>query len=101
MIEEEAIGLGLAGRGEGSTSSGGVARYDRATGTVKKYKVPAVINKILRAGDTLYLATTNGIYLLLVQHDKGDKLVHLDYTLNIDGSYSLRSKLFRLLIHDL
>ncbi len=101
LVEEEAIWMGLAGRGEGSTSSGGVARYDRATGTVKKYKVPAVINKILRAGDALYLATTNGIYLVLVQNDKGYKLVHLEYTLNIDGSYSLRSKLFRLLIHDL
>ena len=92
LVEQEAIWMGLAWRGEGSTSSGGLARYDRATGTVKKYKVPAVINKILRAGDTLYLATTNGIYLLLVHHDKGDKLVHLEYTLNIDGSYSLRSK---------
>ena len=92
LVEQEAIWMGLAGRGEGSTSSGGLARYDRATGTVKKYKVPAVINKILRTGDTLYLATTNGIYLVPVQHDKGDKLVHLEYTLNIDGRYSLRSK---------
>ncbi|MCJ7502401.1 MAG: hypothetical protein MUP80_05010 [Acidobacteriia bacterium] len=87
LVEDRYIWLGLFRRPEGAPYSGGLARFDRKHGAFRVIAIPAIVNKILRVGEVLYLATTEGIYFI-----RGDKLTHLDFVLDVNGTYSLEAK---------
>ena len=87
LVENRYIWLGLVRRPEGAPYPGGLARYDRQQGTFRIIKIPAIVNKILRVGEVLYLPTTEGIYFL-----KGDELTHLDFVVDVNGKYALEAK---------
>jgi hypothetical protein len=87
LVEDRYIWLGLFRRPEGAPYPGGLARFDRKQGVFRIIEIPAIVNKILRVGEVLYLATTEGIYFI-----RGDKLTHLDFVLDVDGRYSLEAK---------
>jgi hypothetical protein len=63
LLEGDDIWVGLVCRPEGAPIGGGLLRYNRVTGEGQRYEFPGVISSIDRAGDTLYLATSIGLYL--------------------------------------
>lgn len=87
LVEDRSIWLGLVLRPEGAPYPGGLARFDRRQGTFQIIEVPAIVNKILRVGEVLYLATAEGIYFL-----KGEELTHLDFVVDVNGKYALVAK---------
>ncbi len=64
LVEKESIWIGLAERPEGALRSGGILRYDRATGQFSRVDIPAVVQCIDRFGDALYVGTSGAIYVL-------------------------------------
>lgn len=74
------IWLGLASYGEGRTAAGGLLRYEPPTGAVRRYPIPQVITAIHRLGNSLYLGTSNGIFIL-----KGDTLRRLVFEIDVNG----------------
>jgi hypothetical protein len=64
LVEKESIWIGLAERPEGAPRSGGIVRYDRATGQFSRVDIPAVVHCIDRFGDALYVGTSGAIYVL-------------------------------------
>jgi len=87
FVEDRYIWLGLLRRPEGAPFPGGLARFDRQQGTFRIIEIPAIVNKILRVGEVLYLATSEGIYFI-----RGEKLTQLDFVLDVKGGYSLEAK---------
>ncbi len=87
LVEGRYIWLGLFRRPEGAPYPGGLARFDRQQGTFRIIEVPAIVNKILRIGEVLYLATSEGVYFI-----RGDILTHLDFVLDVNGRNSLEAK---------
>jgi hypothetical protein len=62
---------------------GGLARIARRSGKVRKYDVPAIITRIVRWKGSIYLGSSEGIFV-----SSGDKLEHLDFQPDIDGRFS-------------
>ncbi len=87
LVEDRHIWLGLFGRPEGAPYPGGLARFDRQQGTFRVIEIPPIVNKIMRVGEVLYLATAEGIYFL-----RSDELTHLDFVVDVKGKYSLEVK---------
>ena len=61
LVEPRTVWLGLVHYGEGWTFSGGLLEWDRATATAQRIPLKASINQIMRWGNTLYLATGDGV----------------------------------------
>ncbi len=74
-----------AGYREGGTEAGGLLRYGKADGTMKRYEVPAVIHAIRRAGDHLYLGASDGLYVL-----GGEGLTRVELVPDLSGRYFAR-----------
>ena len=51
-------------RPEGANFGGGLLRYNIPTGAVTAFPITDVILTIVRAGDSIYCATTHGVYAL-------------------------------------
>ena len=82
LLEEDAIWLGLVNRPEGADRAGGVARYDREGAVFTHYDIPAVVRQVRRFGDTLFVATDDGVYAL-----NRDGLRHIALDFNVEGRY--------------
>jgi len=64
LVEPEAVWIGLTFRGEYGNTSGGLLRFDRATGTCTKLALRDHIYEIARVGNSLLLATDFGAAVL-------------------------------------
>ena len=64
LVEPEAVWIGLTFRSEYRDISGGLLRFDRATGTCTKLALPDLIYEITRVGNSLVLATDFGAAVL-------------------------------------
>ena len=70
-VEDSRVWIGLAHYPEGSSSSGGLLRYDRKTGETRIFPIEYVITDILGHNGLIYLAVENGqVYKL-----KNDSIV--------------------------
>jgi hypothetical protein len=78
--------MGLMVRPEGALVPGGLARIPLEGGSIRKYRIPAVIHRIQKFGGALYLATSEGIFII----DRTN-LVHVNLDPDRNGEYSLRS----------
>lgn len=52
-----------------------------------RYRVPAIVNVIRRAGDDLYLGTSDGLYIL-----RNEALTRVAFVLDASGRYSVRAE---------
>src|SRR5262249_2131613 len=64
LVEPDAVWIGLVRYPEGETVSGGLIRYDFSTRKVTRYRVPDIPFTILRQNDSLFIGTSNGLYIL-------------------------------------
>ncbi len=88
LIEERNVWLGLELQGEWGNHPGGLLRYGRYSGWVDQFDVgvqssdfdEAIILQIKRWRGSLYLATTNGLYIL-----KDNRLTHHVFEPALDG----------------
>lgn len=87
LVEQDAIWLGLVRRPEGDLYPGGLVRFDRKTGTFVKFDVPAVINKIVRAEEAIYLGTSARIFGLV-----GGEIIQWEFEPDVNGKYAFKSK---------
>jgi hypothetical protein len=86
LVEGSDLWMGLIVRPEGAVDPGGLARIPLEGGPIRKYRVPAVIHRILKFRGALYLATSEGIFIV----DRNN-LVHVNLDPDRNGEYSLRS----------
>lgn len=63
-IGQGEVWLGLYHCGEGTSSSGGIARYQFASKSWTRYEVPEIANAIYPADGRIYAGTTEGILVL-------------------------------------
>lgn len=84
-VDNRFIWLGVVGHPEGSSYAGGLVRYDRITGTARRYAVPTIVNAIHRFRNHLYLGTRDGIYILA-----DDRISHVGFELDVGRRYHLR-----------
>ena len=64
VVEGDTLWAGLVTHPEGADRAGGLIRHNLKSGVTRKYRVDEVIYRIQRVGDSLYLNTSNGIYVL-------------------------------------
>lgn len=81
LIERDAIWLALVHRGEYGDNSGGVLRWDRGSGKVTRFAMPAVTSVITRYRNKLYFATSDGIAALA-----GSRLRNFFVDYGLDGT---------------
>lgn len=84
-VEPNAIWLGLVMVREGSNLAGGLLRYDRRSGKIVRYFIPALVNVIRRLGNSLYLGTSEGIYVVV-----DSRVEHLRFEIDPGGGYRIR-----------
>jgi hypothetical protein len=82
LLEGDALWVGLIDRPEGADRSGGLARYDRASGVFTRYHIPAIVRVIRRYEQTLFVATDDGVYTL-----NEDGLRHIALDFDVEGRY--------------
>lgn len=82
LVEPGSVWLGLYHRGEYGDSPGGLLRWDRETNEVRSFAVQSIIGVIVRKGDVLYLAATDGIVTL-----RGGRVDSYFVDRSADGSY--------------
>jgi hypothetical protein len=87
LVEDDDLWVGLTKRAEGSTVPGGLARVARRSGKITKYGVPAIIRRIARWNRSIYMGTSDGIFVL-----SGDKLNHISFAPDLNGRYTLVTK---------
>jgi hypothetical protein len=80
LIEGDTLWASLVSHPEGADRSGGLLRHNLKSGVTRKYRVDEVIYRIERAPDSLYLSTSNGIYVL-----KNERLTRYLVEPDIDG----------------
>ena len=74
LVENGIVWAGLTRRPEGGVYSGGLLRFEPASGEAHKYEIPEVILAIERWKDNLFLGTNNGLYRLR-DNDKWQRFV--------------------------
>ena len=84
LVEEKDIWLGLVGRPEGATYSGGLLRYERDSGEAEEFDIGEIISQIKRWQGSLYLATANGLYVL-----QDDRLTRYVFEPTLDGGTAI------------
>ncbi len=84
LVEPDAIWAGLARNPEGARYSGGLLRYDRASGQASRYDVDEVIVKIVRWKDGLYLGTENGLRVF-----RDGRLARYVFEPSLDGAFQI------------
>ena len=70
LVEPDAVWLALYRRGEYGNYPGGLLRWDRDTSDVRHWYMPSIATGIARAGDAIYMGTTDGIAAL-----RGDRVI--------------------------
>jgi hypothetical protein len=84
LLESGSIWLALYRRGEYGNYPGGILRWDRNTQTVEHWDMPWIATCIARAGDAIYMGTTDGIVSL-----RGDQMVSYFVDRSPDGRYRI------------
>jgi hypothetical protein len=84
LVENDNLWVGLARRPEGAVMPGGLARIDRRSGKVTKFDVAAIIHRIVRWNRSIYMGTSEGIFVL-----SEGKLNHLSVAPDLNGRYRL------------
>lgn len=84
LADGNQIWVGLEGREEDSGHSAGLLRYNRLTGTVRKYNVNDVIHTINRANATIYCGTSDGLYTI-----QGDLVRHYRFEPDATGKLTM------------
>ena len=87
LVEDDYLWVGLTQRPEGSAVPGGLARIARRNGKVTKYNVPAIVRRIVSWNHSIYMGTSEGIFVL-----SQDKLNHLSFEPDLNGRYHLVTK---------
>jgi len=64
LVEKESVFAGLIDQGENGPRAGGLLRYHRASRRVTLYSVPDPIHSLARVGNSTFLGTSRGAYLL-------------------------------------
>jgi hypothetical protein len=80
LVEGDTLWAGLVRHPEGADRPGGLIHHDLKSGVTKKFPVDDVIYRIERWRDSLYLTTSNGIYVL-----KGDRWTRFRVEPDING----------------
>lgn len=84
LVEPGEIWVGLASQGEGAGTSGGLLRYDRATGKAKRFELPEVVLKIARVGQAVYCGTSGGFAVV-----SRDAVKRFEFVPQGDSSYTV------------
>ncbi len=84
LVEDDDFWVGLTRRPEGSVTPAGLARITRQSAKVTKYDVPAIIRRIVRWNRSIYMGTSDGIFVL-----NRDGLEHVIFEPDLNGRYSL------------
>jgi hypothetical protein len=84
LVENDDLWVALARQPEGSAMPGGLARIARRSGNVTKYDVPAIIRQIVRWNHSIYMGTSDGIFVW-----SEGKLNHLSFEPDLSGRYRL------------
>jgi hypothetical protein len=69
-VERDCVWLALYRRGEYGNYPGGLLRWDRNTQSVRRWDMPWIATGMARAGEAIYMGTTDGIAVL-----RGDRVV--------------------------
>lgn len=86
LLEGDVLWASLVGHPEGADVSGGLFRYDLKSRTTKVYPVGDVILRMARWRDSLYMMTSNGLYVL-----KGERLTRHRVEPDINGKPTIYS----------
>lgn len=84
LVEPDAVWLALSHRGEYGDTPGGLLRWDRTSTAIRKFDIRALATAMVRAGDSLYLGTTDGVIAI-----RGDRISSYFVDRGEDGSYLL------------
>jgi hypothetical protein len=84
LVDGDSVWSALKNFTEGEGPSGGLLRYDITTSVAHVYPVEDTILKIIRSGDAIATATTNGIYVL-----KADRFIRYRPEPDISGKFVL------------
>jgi len=80
LLEDEYLWIGLIRYPEGMPYGGGLLRYDRKSGKIRKYPVAEIIKCIYKVGDTIFIGTANGISILT-----DGRLTSFEYGYDVNG----------------
>jgi hypothetical protein len=81
-VEDDAVWAGLVNHPEGAGRSGGLVRYEPATGNVTRYNVPDIVVTMNRQNDRLFIGTSNGLYIL-----RDGRFSRFRFEPDIDGNF--------------
>jgi hypothetical protein len=84
FIEEDIAWIGLVNYPEGAENAGGLLRYDTRSGRAQMYMVDDVILGVTRWETSLYLDTTNGIYVL-----DNERFTRYRFEPDFDGAFQV------------
>jgi hypothetical protein len=84
LVEPDAVWLALYRRGEFGNSPGGLLRWDRNTTRVQHWDMPWIAMNIARAGEAIYMGTTDGIAAL-----RGDRVSSYFVDRSAAGQYRM------------
>lgn len=87
-VADDAVWMTLVYHGEYGDESGGLLRYDRGTGGVRRHALPEVGRHLLRVGDQIVVATDLGIAVVT-----GDEIRHFFVDLTTDGRLRIAQRL--------
>jgi hypothetical protein len=87
LVEADAVWLALYRRGEYGNYPGGLLRWDRNTSTMRRWDVPWIATCMARAGDAMYMGTTEGIAAL-----RGDRVVSYFVDRSAAGQYRMAAR---------
>jgi hypothetical protein len=86
-VERDCVWLALYRRGEYGNYPGGLLRWDRNTKTVRRWDMPWIATGMVRAGEAVYMGTTDGIAVL-----RGDALVSYFVDRSAAGQYRMAER---------
>jgi hypothetical protein len=87
LLESDSIWLALYRRGEYGNYPGGLLRWDRSTQTVEHWDMPWIATCIARAGDAIYMGTTDGVAML-----RGEQVTSYFVDRSADGRYRMAQR---------
>jgi hypothetical protein len=87
LVEPGAVWLALYRRGEYGNYPGGLLRWDRNTTTVRRWEMPWIATSIARAGDAIFMGTTDGIAAL-----RGDRITSYFVDRSAAGQYRIAER---------
>ena len=84
LVEPDSIWLGLGGQPEGAVYSDGMAKIKRQDNSIVLYKVPNLVNTIVRVGRAIYAGTSEGVVVI----GEDGSIENIKLSINKEGGYS-------------